>query len=250
MRLILLLALSGSLLHADTFADLKAKLATMNGDDRVTGTVTYEFTNLGADDDQPVKAQGKAQALIEDGPDGIKITWPRELITAIDQEARDQAKNPGKRTDLRRAAGGINYPLVHDNLSAAAGVLRQLEEAELVGEKADTWEGQPARLLTLKLPLPKNPQARKYIKEWNATARVWVGADNLPLAGEMRMQQKGRAFLVITFEGESKEDFRFAAVGQRLVIVRRYRESSASNPGQKTHDTSLITIQLQKTEKS
>ncbi len=244
MRHLLLLALSFSFLRADTLADLKAKLATMTGDNRVTATVTNEFTNLGSADDQPVKGQGKAAAAIEDGPDGIKITWPRELIAAIDQEAREQAKNPEKRADLRRAAGGINPMLVHDNLSAAAGVLRQLEEAEFVAEQAEMWEGRPARLLTLKLPMPKSAQARKYLKEWDATAKVWVGADNLPLAGEMRMRQKGRAFLVISFEGESKEDFRFAAVGQRLVIVRRFRESSSSGPGQKSHDTSTVTIQL------
>jgi hypothetical protein len=244
MRYLLLLALTTSLLRADTLADLKAKLATMNGNTRVTAMITYEFASLGADENQPVKGQGKASAAIEDGPDGIRITWPRELIAAIDQEARDAAKNPEKKNNLRRAAGGINPMLVHDNLSAAAGVLRQLEEAEFVAEQPDTWEGQPARLLTLKLPLPKNPQARKYIKDWNATAKVWVGADNLPLAAEMRVQQKGRAFLVITFEGEGKEDFRFAAVGQRLVIVRHAKESSASNPGQKNHDTSLITIKL------
>jgi len=244
MRYLLLFALTCSLLRADTLADLKAKLATMNGDNRVTATVEYEFKNLGTDDNQTVKAQGKASAAAEDGPDGIRITWARDLIAGIDQEARESAKDPAKQNNLRRAAGGINPMMVHDNLSAASGVLRQLEEAEFVGEQADTWEGRPARLLTLKLPLPKNPQARKYIKEWNATVKVWVGADNLPLAGEMRVQQKGRAFLVIGFEGESKEDFRFAAVGQRLVIVRRFRESSNSNPGQKTHDTSLITIKL------
>jgi len=225
-------------------SDLKAKLATMNGGDRVTATVTYEFTNLGTEDDQPIKGQGKAAVAIEDGPAGIRITWPRDLIAAIDQEAAEQAKNPEKRADQRRAAGGINPMMVHDNLSAAAGVLRQLDGAELVGEQAETWEGQPARVLTLKLPPPQNAQARKYLKDWNATAKVWVGADNLPLAGETRVRQKGRAYLVISFEGESKEDFRFAPAGQRLVITRRFRESSNSNPGGKGHDTSLVTIKL------
>ncbi len=250
MRLILLLALSGSLLHADTLADLKAKLATMNGHERVTATVEYEFSNRGGDDDAPVKRQGKSSALVVDGPEGIRITWPRELIAAADREATDKRDDEEKKTDTRRAIGGISPMMVHDNLSAAAGVLRQLEEAEFVGEKTVTWEGQPARLLTLKLPLPKNPQARKYIKEWDATAKIWVSADNLPLAGEMSVHQKGRAFLVISFEGEGREDFRFAAVGQRLVILRHYKESSASNPGQKNHDTSLVTISLQKTENS
>jgi hypothetical protein len=246
MRIILLLALSGSLLHADTLADLKARLATLDGREAVTAAVEYEFSNRAGDDDTPVKRQGKSSALVEDGPDGIRITWPRELIATADREATDKNEDATQKADTRRAIGAIGPMMVHDHLNAAAGFLRTLEQAEFIEEKADSWEGQPARLLVMKLPPPQNPQARKYLKEWNGTAKVWVGPGGLPLAAEMRRHQKGRALLVVSFEGDDNEDMRYAAVGGRLVILRHTKEGGGSGAGQSNHDTSLTTVRLQK----
>ena len=245
MRNLILLFLSCSLLRADTLTDLKARLATLNGRDPVTATVEYEFSNQGSDDDQPVNKQGKSSALVEDGADGIRITWPRELLMTAEREAREQSANQEGKTDTRRAIGNIGPMMVHDHLNAASGLQRTLEQATLLEEKADTWEGQPARLLVMKLPPPQSAQARKYLKEWTATAKLWVGADGLPLAAELRRHQKGRALLVVSFEGDNNEDFRYAVVGQRLVIVRHVRESSGSGAGQKSREKSVITFRMQ-----
>ena len=243
MRITLLLFLFSSLLHADTLADLKQRLATLNGATPVTAKVDYEFSNEEGDDFS-VKTEGRASARAEDGAEGIAITWTRDLIAQAEAEARDQGGAGVKKPGTRRAVGAIGPMMVRDHLNAAAGVLRTLNQSELLEEKRDTWEGQPATLLVLKVTPQLNAQARKYLKELTVTGRLWIGADGLPLAAEMKQFQRGRAYLVITFEGTERQEFRYATVGDRLVVLRHAKESQGSGAGQHSRSKDLTIVQL------
>jgi hypothetical protein len=243
MRITLLLFLFSSLLHADTLSDLKQRLTTLNGATPVAAKVDYEFSNEEGDDFS-VKTEGRASARVEDGVDGITITWTRDLIAQVEEEARDQGGAGVKKPGARRAVGAIGPMMAHDHLDAAAGLLRTLSQAELLEERRDTWEGQPATLLVMKVTPKLNAQARKYLKELTVTGRLWIGADGLPLAAEMKQFQKGRAFLVITFEATERQEFRYATVGDRLVVLRHAKENQGSGAGQHSRSKDLTTVQL------
>jgi hypothetical protein len=244
MRLTLLLFLFSSLLHADTLADLKQRLATLNGGTPVAAKVDYEFSNADGDD-LSVKTEGRASARVEDGAEGITITWPRELITQADEEARAQGEAGQKKPGARRAIGAIGPVMAHDHLNAAPGLLQTLNQAELLEEKRDTWEGQPATLLVMKVTPRLSAQDRKYLKELSVTGRLWIGADGLPLAAEMKQYLKGRAYLVITFEATDRQEFRYTTVGDRLIMLRHAKENQGSGAGQRSRTTDLTTVQLQ-----
>jgi len=244
MRITLLLLLFSPLLHADTLADLKQRLASLNGATPITAKVDYEFSSEEGDD-LAVKTEGRASARVEDGPDGITITWPRDVIARADEEARVPGGTADKRPGTRRAVGYIGPALVHDHLNAAVGLLQMLNQAELLEEKRDTWEGQPATLLALKVNPQLNAQARKYVKELTTTGRLWLGADGLPLASETQQRQKGRAFLVISFEVTDRQEYRYTTIGDRLVVLRHAKENEGSGAGQRSRTKDLFTIQLQ-----
>jgi len=211
----------------------------------VAAKVDYEVSNEDREDDQTIQTQGRASALVEDGPAGITITWPRDLIAQVDEAAKAQGENKDKNAGPRRAMSGIGPMMVHDHLNAAPGLLRMLNQAELVEEKRETWEGQPATLLVLKLNPQLNAQARKYVKELTTTGRLWIGADGLPLAAETRQFQKGRVMLVISFEATDKQEFRYATVGNRLVALRHAKDNSGSGAGHHTNVKDVTTVQIQ-----
>jgi hypothetical protein len=245
MRLLILLLLSCCLLHADTLTDLKQKLAKLDGATPVAAKVDYEISNEDREDDQTTQTQGRASAQVEDGPAGITITWARELINQSEEAAKEQSEARERKSGARRALGGIGPMMVRDHLNAAPGLLRMLNQAELLEEKRDTWEGQPVTLLVLKLNPQLNAQARKYIKELKLTGRLWLGADGLPLAAETRQFRKGRAMLVISFEATDTEAFRYATVGDRLVTLLHTKANSGSGAGHRTQTKDTTTIQLQ-----
>lgn len=241
---LLALLLAGSLLRADTLSDLKGTLLRLNGQDPVKASVDYQFWSKQGDDKNPIITEGKATTFVEDGPQSLKMSWNRALIETAVQEAKAQAKDPEKRASTRRAIEGLKAVEVSDYLSGAEELLRTLEQGQLVEEKTETWQGKPAKLLQFKLTPKLSKQDQKYVKEFEASAKVWIGADGLPLAAETQTRMKGRALLVISFEQQRKESFQFARVGNRLVVVHHTQESSGSGGGERGQSKTVVTLHL------
>jgi hypothetical protein len=244
MRTVLVFFLSCSLLRADSGSELKSTLARLTGREPVKARVELDISSGDTDAVKPAGAIGTVTAAVEDGPEGMKILWNRAVMTTADEEHRAQIRNPEAKTPTRRAMDGLSASRLSDYLDAAPELLRTLDEAVFVEEKAETWEGQPARLLAFKLTPRMDERTRKMIKELDATVRIWIGADGFPLAAERRMQLKGRAYLVISFESTESEEFHFKHIGDRLVVVRHVKESSGSGGGQNNHQKTIANLTL------
>ena len=84
----------------------------------------------------------------------------------------------------------------------------------------------------------------KYVKEIEARAKIWLGADGVPVAAERRVKTGGRAFLVVTFESEERESFRFAHVGDRLVVVRHELDRHDQGAGERSARKSTTSLEV------
>jgi hypothetical protein len=238
MRFLILLLVTCASLHADVLADLKTTLANLNGREPVKARVAYEFSNHGSDDDKPVVEEANVSAQVSDGPEGLTILWARETIDAAAAELRNKDDKSGKKTSTRRAMDGLSATTLNDYLNATPRLQQLLEKAELLSDKTEPWEGQPARMLTFRIA-QKLP---KYVKVLEHTVKLWLGADGVPLAAESRVLVKGRAFLVISFESTESEDWRFAHIGQRLVVTQHTKESAGSGGGEKGARKTVATL--------
>ncbi len=243
LRLLALLLL-GSLVRADTLSDLKELLSRLHGAEPIKASVEYQFWSRQGDDKKPVITEGRATTQVEDGPQGLRMAWSRSTLQAAAQEAKSKVLDPEKKTPTRRALESLKALEVSDYLNGAEELLRTLEQSQLVAERAETWQGKPARLLQLKVTPKLGQQERKYIKEMEATAKVWVSAEGLPLAAETEVRMKGRALLVISFEQHQKEIFEFTRAGNRLVVLRHGQESSGSGGGEKGQTKSVMSLSL------
>jgi hypothetical protein len=217
-------------LNADGLSDLRAALQNLHGAGPVKATLEYDFWRQTTEDKKPVVSQGKATAQVEDGPQGLRITWSRALLQQAARESTAQAQQPDRPTPIRTALRGVDVVDLAEDLDHAGALLRDLDQAQLLEEKAESWQGHPAHLLILKLS-PKIPESqRKYLKELKVDARVWVGADGLPLAYASAVSFKGSRFF-IHFEGASSQERQFAHVDGRLVVVRTTREDQNTGLG-------------------
>jgi hypothetical protein len=243
LRLAALLLTTG-LLQADALSELKETLLRLNGQEPVKASVEYAYWSRQGDEKAPVVTEGKASAFIEDGPQGLKMAWSRALLQAAQQEAKVLAMDPEKRGMTRRAIEGLKALEVNEYLNAAEDLLRTLEQGQLVDEKAEPWQGKTARRLHFKLTPRLSKQDKKYVKDLDATATIWVGADGLPLAAETQTRMKGRALLVISFDQQRKEAFQFTRVGNRLVVVLHTQESSGSGGGERGQSRTTTTLRL------
>lgn len=238
MRFALAFLLACAVVRADTLSELKQRLGSLDDSGRVIATVTYESQRI-QKEAEPAKAR-KRTVVGTDGPEGFQMRWPRpaaETDSAAATEAEHKAWE-----ERRDGIGGLSPAQLFSYLNIAGELTKVLSQAELTGEKAEVWKGQPARRISLKLTPPLSEKDRKYIKELTAQATVWLDQDGWPLAAERQLHVKGRALLVISFEQNETESFEFARVAGRLVAVRHEKSSQGSGGGESGGEKILATL--------
>lgn len=80
MRLPILLLSLALPLCANGLDDLRASLQRLQGSDPVKATLEHSFWRQTTDDKKPVISQGKVAAHLEEGPQGLKVTWARPTL--------------------------------------------------------------------------------------------------------------------------------------------------------------------------
>lgn len=247
MRLpILLLSLTLPMappLWANGLDDLRATLQRLQGGDPVKATLEHSFWRQTTDDKKPVISQGKVAAQLEEGPQGLKVTWARPTLQQAVKELAAQEQEPDRAAPTRTALRNLDPLETTEALSHAEALLRDLGQAQLQEERSEPWQGRPARLLVLKLQ-PKIPaNQRKYLKELKADAKVWVGPDGLPLAFSSAVAYRGSRML-ISFEGGNNQERQFTKVGGRLVVTKATSEDRNSGLGASSLTKKVTTLTI------
>ena len=211
---------------------LRTQLARPQGVDALKATVDYQTWSKSGDAKKPVISQGKATAWVEAGPQGLKLFWPRDVVRQALQEAKAKSEDPEKTTPTRSAMTGLDVLKLQNYFEPSAQLLQDLDQAKVLEEHPDTLDGKPCTLLVLKLE-PRIPEReRKYVKELEATAKVWVGGDGLPLAADLRTKVRGKIFLLISFSSDEHDEFRFGRINGHLVTLHHLSESTGSGGGE------------------
>jgi len=164
----------------------------------------------------------------------------------MEAEQRQFAHDPKAKTPTVWALDKLETHEIAPMTSAASTLSRNVEELPFKGEKADTWNGKPARQLSFSIPVAKLPeQQRKYVKEFDGTLAIWIAADGTPLASEMHVSVKGRAFVVVSFDAIDENSATYGVVGDRLLTLRSENHSSSSGAGERGDQRVTKTLQPQ-----
>jgi hypothetical protein len=110
--------------NASGLDDLRAALAGLRGTAPVKVTLTAQVATASRDDDDKVRnASGTATVTAEDGQQGLRIAYPREVIV------KAMAEGAGRQTDstapipTRNALNELDYADVHSMVHAAETLL-------------------------------------------------------------------------------------------------------------------------------
>jgi len=229
-------------LCANGLEALKTQLRRPAAADTLKASVEMQTWSRRGDEKKPTVTQGKATAWAESGPQGLRLAWSREVLSQALQEARAHTEDPEKTTPTREAMAGLDPLTLQDYFDPTPQLLRELDQATLVEERPDTLDGRALRLLSLKLEPRMAARDKKYIKELEATAKVWLDGDGQPVAAETRVKVRGKALLVISFSSEQADTYRFARVNGHLVTVRHLHESSGSGGGESGQSRKVATL--------
>lgn len=221
---VLLLANSA---FANGLDDLKAALVPLQGQGALRGT--YEAREQKSDAEKPGAKPELAQlsAQVEDDAGGLQLRWERALL----KRAADEAKGGKRNAVLERAISANSGMRVAESVNYAPKLLRMLANSQLTLERADTWQGKPARLLELKITPPVEADEKTKVKENTVLAQVWLGADGVPLGATLSQKLKISMMAFLSIERASKDEFSFAVHANRLVLLRREEQGSDKNIG-------------------
>ena len=227
----------------DPIAQLVGALARLPATTPVRARVEHRVTFTQGDDEQAPPA-GTATATASSGPDGLRIAWSPSLLARAEAEERARLQDPDAHAPTRDAIGDLRTLGLARALDAVPEMLRSLYDARVLEDGVEPFEGVPTRVLLLQVKPAIASRDRKYVKDVEATARIWLGPDGVPLATDRRVLLKGRIFLIITFEIEQKESLRFGRSGDRLVVLRHESDSRSAGAGERRDRHALTTLTL------
>jgi hypothetical protein len=221
--------------QGDTFGELKAAVGRLGARQAVRATYASEVK---------VKASGKfanearsrnVSAEVAHDANGITISVPEALVDKASRGLDDAARN---------AIDAIRAMDIVDALDYRGTLLQMLNHASVAEEKRVAFRGKPARLLVLKLNMPRrkgNEIAIGSEKVAEDRLNIWIGDDNLPLAAE-RTTKSTAGFLFFHSDSSERTSITFAQAGDRLIVARLETSANGSGMGQNFDESSLQTV--------
>jgi len=234
---------STSAAPADPIARLVGLLVRLPATTPVRARVEHRVA-FSQGDDEPAPPAGTATATASSGPEGLRVAWSPSLLARAEAEERDRLQDPDAPTPTRDAIGDLRTLALDRALDAVPELLRSLHDARVLEDKVEPFDGTPTRVIHLQVKPSIAARDRKYVKDVEATARIWLGPDGVPLAAERRVLLKGRIFLIITFEIEQRESLRFGRSGDRLVVLRQESDSRSAGAGERRDRRAVTTLTL------
>jgi hypothetical protein len=227
--------------EASGLDDLRKALEGLRGTMPVKVSLTAQVTTVSKDDDDKVRnASGTATLAAEDGPQGLRLAYPRDIIVKAVAEGAGRQSDSTAPVPTRNALNELDYADVHSMVHAAETLLIRLEGAKLKAERSEVWNGKPARLISLDLTVAKNQQ---FVDKQSSTMDIWIDEAGRPLASRAQSMSKGSAYIVVTFEVKNREDRVYNVVGDRLLVIRRESSGSGSGAGQRGDTKATVTLQ-------
>lgn len=219
---------------ADGLADARQALGGLRPEPApaspIKARLQVQFSRQGSDDKRPT--QGNLSLHASADPQGLRLLLPPSLLATAADEARAALRDPEHPAGLRAALRSLDAIEVAEMLDFGPVLLRQLGAAQLLREEPSTRDGQPARLLVLKMDAPLPAAQRKHLKSLQVEGRLLLGPDGVPLSFSYTARFKGSRFL-ISFEGEQQDERTLTRKGDRLIVSRQVHRESGSGLGQK-----------------
>lgn len=230
---IMLIALTTSTgLWADGRSDLAAALGRLNGNGSVQAGIDFQLWTRQTLGKQSSVRQSEVKALVQEDTESLRVTWPKVVVGDLALEEERAARGEALTTAIRDQMKELDPGRVHHLLDQATMLLRLTDQARFVSERADAWEGKPARLLLFEFS-PRVPDDKAgRLSRRSGSLKVWIAADGTPLASSEVAEYDGKMGRFLgAFESKTDTETRYAVMQGRLVAVHREIAESTSDSG-------------------
>jgi hypothetical protein len=210
--------------ETDGLSLLKKTLSELQGSLPISAIYQRAYKEISDADDKNDRKEtnGLMRVLVTKDEQGLQVIYPKILLATIEQETGAKAIDEDAETPTLNAVNGINAAGVHNQLSSANKMLREINKATFIDEQAYSYNDIPTRLLRFNLPLEaviNDAKTRDYVSTFEGVYKIVIDQDGVPLETQIEFKGKGRAFLVLSVKVDNSEVSKFEVVDNRLVRV-------------------------------
>lgn len=220
-----------SLTYADGLGDLQQALKTFDQRSPFNAQVKASLQN-GPQEAKKKNATGHTEFTLKQGQSGLRITYPLELLELIEKETQLKKQNPQAETPTTNAMNRFKYAEFSILFNPVRDIEDDLAKAHLVKEETTDYQGKPARLLHMQIPLEKlSEEERKNLKKYHTDLKIWINEKGVPLASRASGTGSGRFALVIGFEFRFDVEKSYITHGNRLLVSQLNSTSNSKGAG-------------------
>ena len=230
MQWIMLAALVTSTgLWADGRGDLAAALGRLSGNGSVQAGIDFQLWSRQTLGKQSSVRQSEVNALVQEDAESLRITWPKVVVGDLTLEEERAARGEVLTTAIRDQMKELDPGRIHHLLDQATVLRHLVDESRFISERADAWEGKPARLVLFEFTprVPENKAGR--LSRRSGSLKVWIAADGTPLASSEIAEYEGKMGRFLgAFQSKADTETRYAVMQGRLVAIHREIQESTS----------------------
>ncbi len=231
--------------YADGLSDLHKALSTLKQTSPFNAQVNARLTRSNTEEKNKTDIEGHTQFTLAQSQSGLQISYPTELLGAIDKETALKKQNPQALTPTTDTMNRFKYAEFSILFNPVRDIEDDLRKATLVKEESVDFQGQAARLLHLQIPLEKlSEEEQKNLKKYQADLKIWINDQGIPIASRSTGKGSGRFALVIGFEFHFDVEKSYITNGDRLLVSALTSTSSSSGAGMNENETIKTTLNL------
>jgi hypothetical protein len=243
LRLAIMFLIAAPVLaRGDALGELRGTLARLQSEQTLRARVEIKTKRSGGESGKPKEAAGSSSVIVESGATGLHLSWLPEQIRQSRQAAAEKSAHPDAARSDVATLSALEPNDALDLLDAAEPLRRGLEGAVLLEDKPDSYKGKPARLLVIRLDLRLEEEARKALKDCDATLKLWLDGNGQPLGMDRDLRLRFSKFF-LSYRVHDEETREFQIAGGRLVATHSQHDNSGSGLGhsEESHTTMTVT---------
>lgn len=238
-----LLALMDTAYSAEfTKEGILEKLNDYDNKSPLLASISMSTQNKYGEDDDLISSSASINVAIEYNQGELSIRYPNDILKQIDIETKAHELDPNAPTPTQSAAKGLNIWKIQSLAEAHETLARRLKNSTLIKQSVNEYNNQPATLMEFNVQPKFSKRDKKYIKKHDAKLKLWVNDSGIPVACETHFTMKGRAYLVISFQGEEAEKIEYQVNGNRLLAIYKKSYYKNSGAGESGESTKIITL--------
>lgn len=234
------LGLSTSL-AADGLTDVRATLQQMGNVGPFSARVEIKTHRSGGESEKQKQSDGVSSVIVRTGALGLDLSWTPEQIKQSRQAVWEKRAHPDAPKSNLTTLTALEADEALDLLDAADPLQRWLENATLLEDKPEHYQGKPARLLRIQLDLKLPEEGRKAMKSSTAILELWLGPDGIPVAADRDIRIRFSKFF-LSYRVREHETRAYQNIGGRLIVTRATHDSYGSGLGHSEESHSTTTV--------